>query len=221
MYNCKTLVSKKPWIYFAVFGFDNGNNKIWLPTNYCATHMSGHSDAHWPWYALSLCATLHLPLGPSLMKSSSFSAFARLLISPSDTHQRLFHHTNSAGWAQIANKHGPATGPHKWRWPNKPRPHIMRSDSPMLRERPGLSPRPFVLAFLQFSEWLSPLDTTWQLAGKIWVYDDLVGTASCSFCPCVAITMDRYIHARAEAIESHSVCYMRLCFPGVNVQARL
>lgn len=110
-------------------------------------------------------ATLHLPLGPSLIKSSSFSPFARLLIAPSDTHQRSFHHTNSAGRAQIAHKHGPATGPHEWRWPNKPRPHIMRSDSLLLRERPGLSRRPFVLTRLQFSEWLSPLDTPWQLGG--------------------------------------------------------
>lgn len=136
-------------------------------------------------------ATLHLPLGPSLIKSSSFSPFARLLIAPSDTHQRSFHHTNSAGRAQIAHKHGPATGPHEWRWPNKPRPHIIRSDSLLLRERPGLSRRPFVLTCLQFSEWLSPLPHgSWAAAGKSRVYDDLVGTASCCFCPRVAVILD-------------------------------
>lgn len=60
----------------------------------------------------------------------------------------------------------PSTRPQDWRWPNKPRPYIMRSDSRAAEGEAWASPRLFFLAYLQFSEWLNPLDAPWLLGGS-------------------------------------------------------
>lgn len=146
----------------------NVNVEIWL---LCLrdTWLISCDDAHWPRHSVhfwnnAAAEELH---GLPLMKSGKeFQSFCRNAYRPRDTYQCLFHHTNPAAPTQVPHKHGPTTRPQEWRWPNKARPHIMRSDSLLQRERPGLPPRLFSLAFLQLSEWLSPSDTPWQLDGS-------------------------------------------------------
>lgn len=47
----------------------------------------------------------------------------------------LIHHTNSAASVPIPYSQAPTTKPWESRWPNKPRPHLMRSDSLHCRGR--------------------------------------------------------------------------------------
>lgn len=92
--------------------------------------------AHWPWFSVLLkheFQELHeLPVIGSGKLAQSFSKSA---------HHPLWHisvliyHANLAASVWIPHSQAPTTKPWESRWPNKPRPHLMRSDSPHCRGR--------------------------------------------------------------------------------------
>lgn len=88
----------------------------------------------------------------------------------------------------ILYNHGPTIRPRECRWPNKARARIMRSDSPLQRERPGLPPVSVLLGISSVQRVTQPfgcpMAAGWQLR-KSWIKDGLVSPASCFCCPSV------------------------------------